>query len=173
MQSTAEHTGLSAAYGSGQGSVERGGEGKVVARLQFGGTGATEGPVCLRSLKARPECDTVRVGDLSIRRVPVIPAHLSMAAARKVAQLKQVSLLLVERDDHIVGTIDEGALSAAHDLTVVAAAMRPLATCLRPATPVTEARELFIRARAAILPVVVGGFILGAVTRSDVERARA
>jgi CBS domain-containing protein len=121
----------------------------------------------------RPEGDTIRVGDLPIRRVPAIPAHLSMAAARKVAQLKQVSLLLVERDDHIVGTIDEGALAAANDLTAVAAAMRPLATCLRPATPVGEARELFVRARAAILPVVVGGFILGAVARSDVERARS
>jgi CBS domain-containing protein len=121
----------------------------------------------------RPAGDTVRVGDLLIRRVPVIPSHLSMAAARKVALLKQVTLLLVERDDHIVGTIDDRALAADHDVTAVAAAMRPLATWLRPATPVTEARELFIRARAAILPVVVGGFILGAVTRSDVERARA
>jgi CBS domain-containing protein len=124
-------------------------------------------------MSARPDGDAVRVGDLPIRRVPVIPAHLSMAAARKVALLKQVSLLLVERDDHIVGAIDERALAADHDLTAVAAAMRPLATCLRPATPVTEARELFVRARAAILPVVVGGFILGAVRRSDVERARA
>ena len=122
---------------------------------------------------ARPEADAIRVGDLLIQRVPVIPAHLSMAAARKVALLKQVSLLLVERDDHIVGTIDERALAGEHDLTAVAAAMRPLATWLRPATPVTEARELFIRARAATLPVIAGGFILGAVTRSDVERARA
>jgi CBS domain-containing protein len=121
---------------------------------------------------SRPDGDTVRVGDLPIRRVPVIPAHLSMAAARKVALLKQVSLLLVERDDHVVGTIDERALAADHDQTAVAAAMRPFATCLRPGTPVTEARELFIRARAGILPVVAGGFILGAVTRSDVERAR-
>jgi Mg/Co/Ni transporter MgtE len=108
-----------------------------------------------------------------MRRVPVIPAHLSMAAARKVALLKQSSLLLVEREDHIVGTIDERALAADHDLTAVAAAMRPLATWLRPATPVTEARELFIRARASILPVVAGDFILGSVTRSDVERARS
>ena len=121
----------------------------------------------------RPEADTVRVGDLPIRRVPVIPAHLSMGAARKVAQLKQVSLLLVERDDRIVGTIDERALAADHDLTAVAAAMRPLAQWLRPATPASEAREQFIRARAAILPVIAGGFILGAVTRSDVERARS
>jgi len=124
-------------------------------------------------IKTRPDADTIRVGDLLIRRVPVIPSHLSMAAARKVALLKQVSLLLVERDDHIVGIVDERALAAEHDLTAVAAAMRPLAAWLRPATPVSEARELFIRARAAILPVVAGGFILGAVTRTDVERARA
>ena len=121
----------------------------------------------------RPDGDTVRVGDLPIGRVPVIPWHLSMAAARKVAKLKQISLLLVERDDQIVGTIDERALAADHDRTVVAAAMRPLANCLRPATPVTEARELFIRTRADILPVAAGGVILGAVTRSDVESARS
>jgi CBS domain-containing protein len=121
----------------------------------------------------RPDGDTVRVGDLVIRRVPVIAAHLSMAAARKVAMLKQTSLLLVEQGDQIVGTIDDRALAADHDVTAVAAAMQPLATCLRLATPVTEARELFIRARATILPVVVGGFVLGAVTRSDVERARS
>jgi CBS domain-containing protein len=168
--------GLSAAYGSGQGSVERGGEGKVVARLPFGGNrrdGGSRVSPFISPRAGRPHGDTVRVADLTIRRIPVIPAHLSMAAARKVAQLKQVSLLLVERNDHIVGTIDEGALAADDDLTAVAAAMRPLATCLRPMMAVREARELFIRARATILPVVVGGFILGAVTRSDVERARA
>ena len=122
---------------------------------------------------ARPDGDPVRVGDLPIRRVPVIPAHLSMAAARKVARLKQTSLLLVEREEQIVGTIDDRALAADHDQTAVAAAMRPLATSLRPATPMAEARELFIRARASILPVVAGGFIIGAVTRGDVEHARA
>jgi CBS domain-containing protein len=182
MQSTTEHTGPSAVYGSGQGEVERGGEGKVVARLRSGGNrrdgGSRVSPFIKPALpdvprSARPDDDTVRVGDLPIRHVPVIPAHHSMAAARKMALLKQSSLLLVERDDYIVGTIDERALAADHDLTAVAAAMRPLATRLRPATPVTEARELFIRARAAILPVVAGGLILGAVTRSDVERARS
>ena len=121
----------------------------------------------------RRQGDPVRVGDLAIRRVPVIPAHLSMAAARTVALLKQAALLLVEREEQIVGTVDERALAADRDLTTVAATMAPLATCLRPAMPVTEARELFIRARAAVLPVVAGGFILGAVTRSDVERARS
>lgn len=81
--------------------------------------------------------------------------------------------MLVERDDHIVGTIDERAFACEYDLAAVAAAaMTPLEACLRPATPVAEARELFVRASADILLVVAGGFILGAVTRSDVERAR-
>ena len=178
MQSTAEHTGLSAAYGSGQGSVEGRGEGKVVARLRSGGNrrdGESRVFSFVSPRHARPEGDTVRVGDLPIRRIPVIPSHLSMDAARKVAVLKQSSLLLVERAGQIVGTIDERAFATDYDLAAVAAAaMTPLATCLlRPATPVTEARELFVRARADILPVVAGGFILGAVTRSDVERARS
>jgi len=125
------------------------------------------------SIKARPVGDILRVGDLPIRPVPVVPAHLSMAAARKVAQLKQTSLLLVERDDHIVGTIDDRALAADHDLTAVAAAMRPLVTSLRRSTPLTEARDCFIRAGVEILPVVVGGFILGAIALRDVERAGA
>jgi CBS domain-containing protein len=49
--------------------------------------------------------------------------------------------------------------------------MRPLLTSLRPSTPLTEARDLFMRARVDILPVVAGGFILGAILRSDVEGA--
>jgi CBS domain-containing protein len=115
----------------------------------------------------------LRVGNLPLRPIPVIPVHLSMAAARRMAALKQIALLLVEREEQIVGMIDERALGADHDTTPVAAAMRPLARCLRPRTLVAEARELFIRARVAILPVAAGGFILGAVTRGVVERARA
>ena len=111
-----------------------------------------------------PGCDLGNTGEFH---------RLALNCDRKVAQLRQITLLLVERDDHIVGTIDERALAADHDATAVAAAMRPLATWLRPATPVTEARELFIRAGAAILPVITGGFILGGVTLGDVERARA
>ena len=77
--------------------------------------------------QARPEGDTVRVGDMPIRRIPVIPSHLSMDAARKVAVLKQSSLLLVERAGQIVGTINERAFATDYDLAAVAAAaMTPL-----------------------------------------------
>jgi hypothetical protein len=170
MQSTTEHTGLSGVRGGARGSVEGGREDKGVVRLLSGGNRLDGESRVFPLIEARS--DTAVVAHLPIRRLPVIPAHLSMGAARKVALLRQTALLLVEREEQIVGTIDERALAADHDLTAVAAAMRPLARFLRPATPVTEARELFIRMRVSILPVIAGGFVLGAVTRGDVDRAR-
>jgi CBS domain-containing protein len=111
------------------------------------------------------------VGDVPMRRIPVIPAELPVAAARKVAALKRIALLLVELDDQIVGTVEVSALAGAAAKTQVAKVMNPPGFCLRPAMSVAEARELFVRARANILPVIAGGFILGAVTRADLERA--
>jgi CBS domain-containing protein len=113
-----------------------------------------------------------RVRDMPMRPIPVIPAHLSMGAARKVAALKQIAVLLVEREQQVVGTIDEHALAAAGDDTPIAAALKPFGHCLRPAMSVAQARELFIRARAAVLPVIAGGFVLGAVTRGAIERTK-
>ena len=113
-----------------------------------------------------------RVGDVAMRRIPVVAAHLSIAATRRVAALRGIPLLLVELDDQIVGMVDESVLGAADDGAQTAQAMRPLDFCLRPAMSVAEARELFVRARAGVLPVVAGGFVLGAVTRADVERVK-
>jgi CBS domain-containing protein len=113
-----------------------------------------------------------RVIDVPTRPIPVIPAHLSMAAARKVAALKRIALLLVERDEQVIGTIDERALATAADETPVAAMTTSLALCLRPSMPVAYAREVFIRARVAVLPVIAGGFVLGAVARGALERTK-
>ena len=113
-----------------------------------------------------------RVGDLPLRPIPAIPAHLTLAAARKVAALKRIALLLVESEEQLVGILDERALAATADQVTVAAVMKPLELYLRPATTVTAARDLFLQTRAAILPVVAGGFVLGAITRGDIERAQ-
>jgi CBS domain-containing protein len=111
-----------------------------------------------------------RVGDLPSRPIPVIAAHLPMAAARKVAALKQIALLLVERDDQIVGVIDERSLATAPDAMAVSEALKPLALSLRPSMSLARAQALFIAARAAVLPVVAGGFVLGAIARGEIER---
>ncbi|HEY7376466.1 MAG TPA: CBS domain-containing protein [Polyangia bacterium] len=114
-----------------------------------------------------------RVGDLPTRTVPAVPEHLTMAAARKVAALKRVGLLFVERDGRLVGIVDERALAEAGDDAGVGAVMAPVGTCLHPAMPITRARDLFSLSRQSVLPVIVGAFLLGAVGRDDVARALA
>jgi CBS domain-containing protein len=113
----------------------------------------------------------LRVGDLPIRAVPVIPAHLPMAGARKIAALKKTSLLFVARGAQLVGILDAGALAGAPDVERAEAWMSPIDGCLSAATPLVRARELFVRAGTATLPVAAGAFLIGAVSRGDVERA--
>lgn len=112
-----------------------------------------------------------RVGHLPIRAVPIIPAHLSMAAARKIAELKRATVLFVERDGRLMGTLDEHALVEAPDDAEVSDCLRSIELCLAPTTTAERARDLFIRSRTTALPVVAGAFLLGAVSRADVERA--
>jgi CBS domain-containing protein len=119
-----------------------------------------------------PAAEAQYVGDLPMRRIPVVPARLPMAAARKIAALRGIAVLLVERGEQIVGTVDENALAAAADETPIGMAMTPLGRWLRPAMSVAEAREMFMSARATVLPVIAGGFVLGAVTREDLEATR-
>jgi hypothetical protein len=113
----------------------------------------------------------LRVGDLPISAVPVIPAHLPMGGARKIAALKKTSLLFVARGAQLVGILDARALDAASDTARAEVCMSVVDGCLSAATSLVRARELFVRAGAATLPVAAGGFLSGAVARADVERA--
>ena len=96
-----------------------------------------------------------------------------MAVARKVAALKGTGLLFVERGGQLIGAIDERALADADDGAALAAIMAPIGPCLDPAMSIAGARDLFSLARLSALPVAVGAFLLGAVTRGDVEQALA
>jgi CBS domain-containing protein len=120
---------------------------------------------------ARRRIET-RIGDLPTRTIPAVAEHVTIAGARKVAELKHVTSLFVERDGRLVGVLDERAL-AANDDAEVATMMAPIDVCLHPAMTAARARELFIQARASILPVTFGALLLGAVARHDVEQALA
>jgi CBS domain-containing protein len=111
-----------------------------------------------------------RVGDLPTRTIPAVAEHVTIGAARKVAALKRVEALFVERDGRLVGVLDEVALAAADDADV-AAVMAAVDGYLHPAMTAGRARELFIQSRASVLPVTFGALLLGAVTRADVEHA--
>jgi CBS domain-containing protein len=169
MQSSAEHTGLPAGQGGEQGRAAGRGDSAAVDRWAEGR--AREGESRVFSF-VHDGTDGPRVGDVPLRRIPVIAAHLPIAAARRVAALKRIALLLVERDDQLVGVVEESVLAAADDETQTARVMKPLGLYLRPSMSVAQARELFIRARATVLPVIAGGFVLGAVTRGELERAK-
>ena len=121
---------------------------------------------------ARKQNET-RIADLPTQTIPAVPGHLSMAAARKVAALKQVGILLVEREGQLVGVLDDRALAEAADDAEVTDAMAPMGLCLHPAMSITCAHDLFALSRVSMLPVAVGAFLLGAISRADVVRALA
>jgi CBS domain-containing protein len=111
------------------------------------------------------------VGDLPVVAAPVVPAHVTMAAARKISELKGAALLLVERDGTLAGILDERALLSSPDELRVEMAMKRLDHSLTPLTPLTRAREMLLRTGADALPVAAGAFLLGVVTRTAIERA--
>jgi predicted transcriptional regulator len=100
----------------------------------------------------------------------VIPIHLDMAAARRIAAVKRVALLLVERDGCLVGYVNERALASTPDEAPVADFLTRLDRCLQASMSTADARRCFIAARAAVLPVVAAGSVLGAIARGDIER---
>jgi hypothetical protein len=134
--------------------------GAVVSGTGVGDFGLSGGESCVP-----------RVGDLPIRPVPIVPAHLKMGAARKIAELKRSSVLFVERDGRLMGSLDQQALVEAPDDAEVSSCLRSIELCLGPSTTAARAQELFVRSRTTALPVAAGAFLLGAVSRSDVERA--
>jgi CBS domain-containing protein len=160
MDENSGHSGLSAARAAWS-KGRRGENGSLVAAATgAGAVGLSGGESCVP-----------RVGDLPIRAVPIIPAHLSMAAARKIAELKRATVLFVERDGRLMGTLDQQALVEASDEAGVADCLRSIELCLGPTTTAERAQELFLRSRTTALPVAAGAFLLGAVSRTDVERA--
>jgi CBS domain-containing protein len=70
-----------------------------------------------------------------------------------------------------MGTLDEHALVEAPDDAEVTDCLRSIELCLGPTTTAERAQELFVRSRTTALPVAAGAFLLGAVSRADVERA--
>ena len=144
------------------------GTGVTAAGVTAGGV--TAAGVGAGALSGGESC-VPRIGDLPIRAVPIIPAHLSMAGARKIAELKRATVLFVERDGRLMGTLDQQALIEAADEAKVADCLRAIELCLGPTTTAERAQELFRRTRTTALPVAAGAFLLGAVSRADVERA--
>jgi len=168
MQSRTEQTGLSTSQGYGwrRARGTGGGDGDGIGEPD----GADRRDVRESRLSPSSRDGALKVGDLPTWPIPVIPAHLAMGAARKVAALKRVALLVVERDEQLVGYVNERALATASDEARVIDLVTRFDRCLSPSMSIADARRCFISARAAVLPVVAAGFVLGAIGRGEVER---
>jgi CBS domain-containing protein len=104
---------------------------------------------------------------------PIVPAHLTMAAARKIARLKSADLLVVEDAGQIVGVIDGYTLEGGSADAPVSDGMKSVCPCVRPDSSAHRARDLLGRHGLPALLVTVGRFVVGVVSRAAVERALA
>jgi CBS domain-containing protein len=112
-----------------------------------------------------------RVIDVMGKPQPIVPSHILMSAARKIARLKSVDTLIVEDKGSLVGFLDARSLRDAPDHQRVDACIEPLGIFLSPTTTVAEARALLIGTGASSLPVAAGPFLIGSVSRAAVERS--
>jgi CBS domain-containing protein len=126
-----------------------------------------------KSRVSLPGSRILQVADVMTAPPPVVPSHLTMAAARKIAALKSASLLVVEIEGTIVGVVDAEALANAPDDDLVADRMTTSMLAVAPSVSATQARGLLARIGAPSLPVVVGMFVVGSVSREAIERALA
>jgi CBS domain-containing protein len=113
------------------------------------------------------------VADVMGRVAPVAPSHLPVWAARKIAQLKKAQAIFVEAEGRLFGVVEARVLDRAPDGDPLSAHMRPIFFSVQPTTSVARVRELLIRQRVSCLPVAAGMFLVGTISRADVERALA
>lgn len=119
----------------------------------------------------RAQTEDLRVIDVMGKPQPIVPSHILMGAARKIARLKSADALLVEDKGSLVGFLDARSLRDASDRQRVDACIEPLGLFLAPTMTVAEADALFVESGASSLPVAAGPFLIGSVSRAAVERS--
>jgi CBS domain-containing protein len=126
-------------------------------------------PSALYAITSEPARGSV--ADIMGDPPPVVPAHLTVAAARKIARLKSADMLLVEDGGRMVGVVDGYTLEGAAPDAPVTEGMKPSFPYLRPDSDVRRARDLLVKHGVPALLVAVGRFVVGAISRAAVERA--
>jgi CBS domain-containing protein len=129
--------------------------------------------VASRPGDARVESRVPVVADLMGKVSPVVPSHLPVWAARKIAQLKKAPAIFVEAEGRLLGVVETRALGDAPDGDLLSAHLQLMSLSVQPTTSLERARELLLRQQVSCLPVAAGMFLVGTISRADVERALA
>jgi Mg/Co/Ni transporter MgtE len=109
------------------------------------------------------------VGDV-IRPSVKVPCWFSVAAALRVARLKQAEYLLVLDRQSPCGTISVRTLQAAPGFELLARWMRRCETTLTPETSSEEAYRTMSALGVECLPVASGALLLGLAAREDLHQ---
>jgi CBS domain-containing protein len=104
---------------------------------------------------------------------PAVPSRLTIAAARKIGALRSTEILLVELEGHLLGVLDLKRIATERDAEPIADHMCSLARALSPTATAQRARDWLVARGLSAVPVVVGMFLVGAVSRAALERALA
>jgi signal-transduction protein with cAMP-binding, CBS, and nucleotidyltransferase domain len=110
------------------------------------------------------------VGDVMTVALPTVPPWITMGAARRVAALKRIGLLLVADGQRMIGFLGPSVLAEAPDGDLVSAWTGRGVASVTPWTRVADARETMLKNRINCLPVLAGAFLIGVVTRDSLER---
>ena len=109
----------------------------------------------------------IRVADVACTEVVRVPGWFTVAQARRVAELKRVSHVLVEDRGQVSGAISALTLAHAPANDTVARWMNRNDAHVSPEASIAAA-ELLLRTQGiSCLPVVTGGLLVGTVTLHD------
>jgi CBS domain-containing protein len=122
-----------------------------------------------RTPRRPPDAQELLVSDVMGGLAPTVPEQLTVSAARKIANLKHTSWLFVGTDGSLLGILDVAALPSAADGDLVSVHTKPIALGLRPTSPASIARGLLRQHGLPCLPVTVGKFLVGTVSREAVD----
>jgi CBS domain-containing protein len=121
-------------------------------------------------MNRRTTSSRILVADVMTGPAPIVPGHLTMGAARKIAALKSVRWLLVEDEGILIGFVDPRTLAVSRDDDLVSARMTTLGLAVSATASAARAHALLCQRRLAWSPVVAGMFVVGAVSRVALER---
>jgi CBS-domain-containing membrane protein len=115
------------------------------------------------------DADTCCVAEVMATEIVTLPADTAVSSARRVVREKGAEQALVMDEGTLAGIVCRSDLQKAAQDDPVAACMSSPVICVPPDTSLRDAAEIMDANDLECLPVVTGAFLVGIVTRSDLE----
>jgi CBS domain-containing protein len=107
-----------------------------------------------------------RVQEVCMRELWTITPDTGVASALRLTMENGMRHLLVLDQGVLAGIVSRGSLASMKGNDLVKVKMSSPVLCIAPETTVAEALQIMKENSVSYLPIVAGGFMFGAVTRS-------